>query len=242
MIAAFQSLWQALRDLVDDVRMALIGNLVWGVISLPLPLFALFLFLYTQTPLLLVVGLLLLAVLPAAPAGIGLYAIGYRFVEGRVSKPGDYFAALRRYAVPAWLVLGAWVAGALLLLAVLWILPISTENTFIWLLRGLWLYIAITWASLLIYAMPLILLQERPDPRLVARNALVLSLGRPLFTLTTLALMVGLLVLANYFPVLLLLCVGMVLSQWSLRATMHLLAADPQRRSEREAKEEYEEC
>lgn len=239
MIAAFQAFWQALRDLIDDVRMALIGNLVWGAISLPLPLFALFLFLYSEMPLLLVAGLFLLAVLPAAPASIGLYAIGYRFVEGRVSKLGDYFAALRRYAVPAWLVLGTWVAGALLLLGLLWVLPVNPDNTFIWLLRGFWLYVAITWASLLIYAMPLILLQERPDLRMVARNALVLSLGRPLFTLTTLALMIGLLVLANYFPVLLMLCVGIVLSQWSLRATMYLLAAD-QRRAEPETNEENE--
>jgi uncharacterized membrane protein YesL len=228
MIAVFQVLWQALRDLIDDLRGALLGNLFWGAISLPLPLFALFLFLYSETPLPLVAGLFLLAVLPAAPASIGLYAIGYRFVEGRVSKPGDYFAALRRYAVPAWLVLGIWVAGALLLLALLWVLPATTENTVVWLLRGFWLYLTINWAGLLIYAMPLILLQERPAVRMIIRNALVLALGRPLFTLLTLALMAALLVLVNYFPVLLMICAGILLSQWSLRATMHQLALDQQ--------------
>lgn len=238
MIRAFRVLWQAVRDLIEELRMALIANLIWGAISLPLPLFALFLYLYSRTPLILVAGLLLLAVLPAAPATIGLYVIGYRFVEGRVSRPGDYVAGMRHYARPAWLVLGSWTSGALLLLSVLWLVPAREGNLFIWLLLGIWLYLAVTWASLLIYALPLILLQNSPDLQTITRNTLVLALGRPGFTLTTLALMFSLLLLSNYFPILLMICVGVVLSQWSLRATLQLLAEDKQRRADMETNEE----
>jgi hypothetical protein len=233
MARAFRALWQALKDLFDDFLLLITCNLIWSIISLPLLIATYFMLLeFGIWPALLVE---LLAVVPLAPATIGLYVIAHRVSEGRVSKVRDFFAGMRRYAVPAWRTMGAWAVG-LVLIQINLSFYTNMGNFLGAVLYGLFLYLFFVWFGLLIYIAPLMLLQTSPDLKTIARNSFMMALGRPVFTLITLVLMAIIVFLAlSFVPILLLLGVVALLVQWSMRATLELIKESEERRAAAEA-------
>jgi hypothetical protein len=63
-------------------------------------------------------------------------------------------------------------------------------------LEVIWLVIMLFWLSLHLYVFPLLLAQERPKAFLAYRNAAVLVLARPLFTVTVEVVWLAVLILA----------------------------------------------
>lgn len=225
-------LWRALRDLFDELLLAISVNVIWAFLTLPL-VFVAIAALISGEPL-LASGALLAAVLPAAPASVGLAAIALRISEGRVGHLRDYLAALRTYAVPAWQIGLIWVGGLLLLL-LNFSFYIRIDGILGGVLIGLVLYLLIFWSLLLIYAIPLIVLQEQPDLRRIVRNTLVLLLSRPLFALINGSLIVIVLGLSFMTVVPLSLISAMLIAQWSLRATQTVISDLRARQAAREA-------
>jgi hypothetical protein len=79
------------------------------------------------------------------------------------------------------------------------------------------------------------ILQTDKRVRVIARNAIVMVLGRPIFTLVTLILMVLLgAVLGTFVPLLPLLLTFAFLAIWSFRATNTLIAEAEARRAAQE--------
>ncbi|MCG8350940.1 MAG: hypothetical protein MI924_24475 [Chloroflexales bacterium] len=229
---AFRALWQALKDVFDDFLLLVTCNLIWFVISMPLLIATYFALLeFGIWPALLVE---LLAVAPLAPATVGLYVIAHRVSEGRVSKVRDFFAGMRRYAIPAWRTMGAWTVG-LVLIQMNLAFYTNMGNFFGAVLYGLWFYLLFVWFGILIYLSPLILLQTSPDLKTIARNSFMMALGRPIFTLITLVLMAIVIVLTSFVPILLSLGVVALLVQWSMRATLELIKESEERRAAAEA-------
>ena len=100
----------------------------------------------------------------------------------------------------------------------------------------LFLYILLVWVGLLIYIGPLMLLQSDKRIRVIARNAVFMVFGRPVFTLITLVLMALLgVVLGVVVPLLPLILTFMFLAIWSFRATTTLIAEAEARRAARQA-------
>lgn len=228
MINPFRALGTALRDLFDDFLLLIACNLLWALMSLPIWLFAYTLAIAGGGAFAMLVAIL--GVLPAGPATIGLYAVSFRIADGRAVKLADFFEGVRNHARVGIILTTAAVAGLLLIFFNVGFY-LAVNNIFGGLMLGLWLYLLIAWLGVLVYAFPLVFLQEQPDLRLIARNAFLMALGRPIYTLATLVLMAIVFVASAYLIAPIVLFTVAFFALWSTRATMQLIA-DARRRRE----------
>jgi len=229
-MASFKVLWLAIKDLFDELFSLIVVNLFWVVLSAPLLLVAIYLVGTGALVLGIVVGLL--AVLPMGPATAGLYIIAQRITEGRVISWRLFFNGFREYLLLSWQVYGLWAAGLALILSNMRFYS-SLDSMLPLLLLGLFMSILIIWLGILIYVGPLMLLQADKRLRLIARNAVLMVMVRPVFTLLTgiLMLLLGFglgVVTGGLLP---LLVTFSFLAVWSFRATSRVIADDEARRA-----------
>jgi uncharacterized membrane protein YesL len=232
MLNPLRALGSSLRDLFDDFLLLIACNLLWALLSLPLWALA-FTLLSAGAPA-LAAAAALLGVLPAGPATIALYYVAYRITDGRATKIVDFFGAMRQHARIGIMLTGIAFAGLLMILFNLGFY-LSVNNAFGGAMLGLWIYLLVFWLGVTLYAFPLAFLQDQPDLRLIARNAFLMSVGRPIFTFLTLVLMALILGLSLFLVVPALLLTVAFLPVWATRATRQLID-DARRR--REAAEE----
>jgi uncharacterized membrane protein YesL len=112
----------------------------------------------------------------------------------------------------------------------------QNDNTIAAFLRILFLYLAVVWFGFLMYIGPLMLLQTDKRIRTIARNAALMTFGRPLFTLVTLALMIAITIGSIFLPILFLLATAAFLAVWGFRAVLTLIAEAEARRIAAEEK------
>lgn len=229
---AFRVFWAAVRDCFDEFLLLAACNVIWAVLSVPLIAFALFTL--QEGASLFASAAVLLAVLPMGPASAGLAALAHRISEGRTISFRDFFAAMRRYARISWLVMGLWMFGLLIILFDIAFYA-RIENLFGAVLSGLWLYLLVIWLAIQIYLFPLIMLQERHDLRLLVRNTLIMTMGRPIFTLTTTLLMSVVLVVSYTLLAPLFLATISLLAVWGMRAATTLIEEEKARREAKSA-------
>lgn len=228
---SFKAFWQSVKELFDELFALAIVNLIWVVINLPLALIAGTLLLNNALGAAGIVALL--AVVPMAPATAGLYTVAQRVTEGRVISWRVFFEGFREYRMISWQVYGLWALGlALILVNIQFYLQLnSTIGSF---LTILFLYLLAIWFALLIYIGPLMLLQTDKRLRVIARNAFLMVLGRPVFTLSTVIMMAVIIVVSVFLRLLPFLLTFAFLALWSLRATMALIADAEARRIARD--------
>ena len=225
----FRVFWRAVRDVFDDMFLLILTNLVWSAITWPLLGLALFAGL-NGFPLPATM-FALLGVLPLGPAMAGLYTIAQRTTEGRTSKLTQFFEGMRQHAKFSWKVYGIWMV---VLVALVFNLGFyggmnSTVGAF---LQVLFLYLIGIWFALLIYIGPLMLLQADKSILVLARNAMLMAFGRPVFTLVTFVMMLLITVLSLLPGVFLIpgLILFSLLAVWSFRATTKLIEDAEERR------------
>jgi uncharacterized membrane protein YesL len=228
MLNPFRAFGTSLRDLFDDFLLLILCNLLWVALSLPIWAIA-FLILSAGQPFVAAV-VALLGVLPAGPATAGLYYVANRITDGRAAKIGEFFSAMRNHARVGIILTGASITGLVVILLNLGFY-LSVNNIFGGLMLGLWLYLLIFWLGLMLYAFPLAFLQEQPDLRLLLRNAFLMTVGRPIFTVITLLLMGIILGLSIFLVMPAFLVAVAYLSVWATRATRYLID-DARRRRE----------
>jgi uncharacterized membrane protein YesL len=231
-MSIFRVLWLSLKDVFDELFTLMAVNLLWVALSVPLALVAVFLISAGSTVLGIIV--VLLAILPWAPANAGLYTIAERVAEGRVIAWRLFFEGFREYLRLSWQVYGLWAIGLILIVSNFSFYGEigAGLGAFV---RILLLYLLIVWFGLLIYIGPLMVLQTDKRVRVIARNAFLMVFGRPVFTLVTLILMALLGVgLSTFVPILPLLLTFSFLAIWSFRATKALVADVEARRTAQE--------
>lgn len=220
-----RTFWKSARDLFEELFILGQGNILWVLINIPL---IVALFLSLSVPLLFLV-VLLVGVASFGPANAGLYAIAERVTEGRTSTWRHFIAGMREYARLSWKLYGMWMLGFVVILFNLqfYLTRSSTISTFMLVLFS---YFAAIWLGFLIYIGPLMFLQTDKSIRTIARNAALMTVGRPLFTAITLLLM-GLITVASYLvPILPLFITFAFLALWGFRATLTLIAEAEARR------------
>ncbi len=221
MTAPFRVLWSALRDLFDEFLLMTMANIIWAALSLPL--FSIAYVAMVSNAALPAAAAALAGVAPAAPAFAGLYVLSKRITEGRASTLADFFAGMRAYALPAWRLYGVWMAGFALILFNLGFYA-TLPGILGGIVIGFFLYLFLLWSALIIYAFPLLVLLEQPSLKQIARQALIMIVSRPVFTLITMFLMGVVLVLSSVVLIVpFLLFTVSWLALWSTRATQYLL-------------------
>ena len=121
-------------------------------------------------------------IITAPPATAALYAITREFGFGNRVDWQDFFRLMRRYFWTGW----RW--GLLNILAVLiyganLLFYTNQQPPFNLLGRGIWTSAFLMWIITQMYCFPVLLEQERPVVRIAVRNAFVLVLRHPIFTL-----------------------------------------------------------
>ena len=225
---AFRAFWAACKDLFDELLLLAICNILWLFISGPLLVLS-----YASLAggfLVIGIAFALLAVLPLGPATAGLAAVAHRVAEGRASTWRDFFSGMRRYARTSWIVMGVWMIVWILIIVDL-VFYSNVPNTFGFTMMVFWFNMMLLWFGALIYLFPLVVLQETPSLRLLARNAFLMTMGRPIFTLINLVLMAIFVVLSLILPVLPLFLTFAFFAQWSMRATLELVKEAEERRA-----------
>ncbi len=227
MINPLRPIWTALRDVLDELMLLLGCNLIWCLLCLPLLWLSYVLLTAGAT---VPAALALLAtVLPAGPATAALAYVANRVCEGRATRLGEYFGAMRSYARRGWILLGVWTLGLLIILVDIGFY-LRVDNLAGSVILGLWIYLLAVWLALLIYIFPLMAMHEPFSLRQIARSAGLMVVGRPIFTVVNLALML-LVIWGSLLLVLPLLVVTVAfLNVWSARATVALIE-DARRRS-----------
>jgi uncharacterized membrane protein YesL len=222
----FRTLWKSLKDLFEDLFILALVNILWILINAPLAV-AGFFALSNSTALYIV---MLLSVLTLGPTNAGLYAIAERVTDGRTSSWRDFFAGMRANPVLSWKVYGLWMFGLVVILVNLQFYSLN-GTTVGSILYVLFLYFIVVWFGFLMYIGPLMQLQTDKRIRTIARNAALMTFGRPLFTLVTLALMAAIAVASILLPILFLLATGSFLAIWGFRAVLTLIEEAEARRT-----------
>jgi uncharacterized membrane protein YesL len=227
----FSTLWKSLKDLFEDLFILGLINILWLLINAPL---AVVIFFALSNASFLYIALLL-SVLTLGPTNAGLYAVAERVTDGRTSSWRDFIAGMRAHPALSWKVYGLWMLGLVVILVNLQFYS-SNGTTIASFLYVLFLYFAVVWFGFLIYIGPLMQIQTDKRIRTIARNAALMTFGRPLFTLVTLALMAVIAVASIWLPILLLLAAVSFLAIWSFRAVLTLIAEAEARRLAAEEK------
>ncbi|MCL7454326.1 MAG: hypothetical protein M8467_14905 [Anaerolineae bacterium] len=218
MIDALRMVRYSLRDFWDEFVPLVMMNLVWSVTA-ALP-FLVLLGLGGLDPLLRL-GLSLLLMLPAFVVTGGLCFAANQVARGKTTNLGMFGEGLRRYWAKS-LVVGSINVVALFLLATnLQFYAFVLEGGWTNLALSLWLVAGIYWGLVQIFWFPMILELENEKVLLALRNAIVMVIISPGFSIS-----LGLLLL-----VLTVLCVLLTVPAVLVMASLLLLVANHATRS-----------
>jgi hypothetical protein len=218
MIEALRMVRYSLRNFWDEFVPLVMMNLVWSVTA-ALP-FLVLLVLGGLDPLLRL-GLSLLLMLPAFVVTGGLCFATNQVARGKTSNLGMFGEGLRRYWAKS-LVVGSINVVALFLLATnLQFYAFVLEGGWTNLALSLWLVAGIYWGLVQIFWFPMILELENEKVLLALRNAIVMVIISPGFSIS-----LGLLLL-----VLSVLCVLLTVPAVLVMASLLLLVANHATRS-----------
>ena len=174
----FSVFWKAIQDWWYDLFLLMFMNIVTMLLFIPIITFP--------------------------PALAGLWNVGNLLAHGKAATWADYFEGFRRYF---------WKAWRLALLNILIIVIVYTnirfytpgiapfeisDNLSTW-IRGLFVAVALLWLLLQMYLMALLLEQEDQRWRMALRNAAVLFIANPGFTIVLALLLLIVAALSTLF-------------------------------------------
>jgi len=174
--------WFALRAVQEDLIVLSGVGLAWFGLTVLLP-YVSFWLVSSYLPVAIVeVPIVLVALLPAAPATAGLYVVAQRIVRGQSIKFVHYWSGFKSYLVPSWKLGALILASGAILAFDLWFY-LGAEQIVYRVIGFVGLWALLFWLLLQIYLFPLMVHQEDLQAKVVVKNAAMLVLAYPLFSL-----------------------------------------------------------
>jgi len=185
----------SIRDFYEEMFLFVPLNLIWWIASI--------------------------VIIPLAPLTAGLCYLGHRIAHEQRVDSGFFKEAVRDFLVPS-LKLG--LLDAVILITILVNLMFYSRFTnWVQLITILWIYVLILWATAQLYLFPLLFEQREPKVLMAVRNAAVLVLAQPLFTLGVFILALLITLLCTVLPILLILVWPGLMALIGSRALMEAL-------------------
>lgn len=174
--------WFSVRAVQDDL-IALSGvGLAWFALAVLLP-YAAFWLVSAYLPVAIIkVPVVLLSLIPAAPATAGLYVVAHRVARGQNIKFRFFWEGLKTYLGSS-LKLGALIALSGAILAFDLYFYLRAEQLVFRAIGFLGLWAMAFWLALQLYLFPLLVHQEDKRLKVVIKNAAMLTLAYPFFSL-----------------------------------------------------------
>ncbi|MCC7355052.1 MAG: hypothetical protein IT330_15010 [Anaerolineae bacterium] len=193
---AFRIFGLSVRDLYEELFMFAGLNLLWW--------------------------LCVLVIILIPPATAGLMYIGNELAHERRVEWRMFLTGARLYFWRSWQIAIVALGGAFILLTNVWFYVNATTGILQY-LTILWIYLLIIWVAAQIYAFPLLIQMEQPRILLIYRNALLLTLSRPLFTVLLILLLLIATIIGGIFAIILILAIPGLWAIASNRALVHVL-------------------
>ena len=200
---ALHTFWQAIRDLYDDLLLFAGASLLWWLATL--------------------------LIIPGPPATAGLVYLAHRVVNEQRVEISFFWQEFKGRFRTSWLVGGT--SLLVLILIIVNFLFYSSLGNFLKYAVIVWAYLFLMWLAMQVYLFPLI--WEMQDPRFgwLLRNAVMLALARPGYTLVLLVLLAAAAALSAILPFLLVLVWPALVALVCARATAHVIAESTDRQS-----------
>lgn len=216
-MAVLRVMWQALKDVWEELFMLALMNLVTTLLLVPVVTFP--------------------------PAMAGLWNVSNIVANGKSIAWSDYFGAFKRLFGKAWALAGINIGVIVTLVLNIWFYqpgrpPLNLGDTASLMIRAFWTSLLVIWAFLQMYPLALLMEQEDQRVRLALRNALVLLAANPGFSLLLGLILVVLIAVSVLIPALLALISLAVVAVACNKAVRHLLVPYRERlREEAEAEQ-----
>jgi len=239
---------RSVLDLYEEWFSLIGANLICFVCFIPGLLVLLGLFgMAMQRPeagqfLVLLLPLTLIAILAGGPAMAGVHNLTNPIPHEKRIEFSYFWEGFKRYYLKSWQILTLWVVGTVTLAINIWFYRM-------WWQRGtqvaivpviLFLWITVLWLGIQPYLFPLLLEQEDKRVLLIFKNALLLALVNPGFTVLLMVLLGATLLLSLIFPPLLLLVTFSLVALVDNRAIVQLVVRLEEQRARYSLIEEEE--
>jgi hypothetical protein len=190
--------WQSLKDYWDDFVLLVLLNILWSLaVALPLlPLLTL-----GRTNLLWAVLLSLLLVLPLPIVSGAICFVANQITRGNAVSWGTFATGLRRYWSKSLIVALINLVALILLASNLQFYGVILQGTWTNFALSIWIILGLYWLLVQIFWFPMILELESEKVFTALRNALLMVLVTPGFTLVLAILIVVIVVLSIFLTV-----------------------------------------
>jgi len=170
--------------------------------------------------------LILIGVLTGGPAMAGVHRLTNPIAHEKRIEFSYFWEGFKRYYLKSWQILGLWVGGIVIMVVNIWFYRMwwqqGTQIAIVPVILFLW--IMVLWVGIEPYLFPLLLEQEDKRVLLVFKNAVLLTLVNPGFTVLLMVLLGATLLLSVVFPPLLLLATFSLVALVDNRAIVQLVA------------------
>lgn len=186
--------------------------------------------------------LTVIAILAGGPALAAVHNLTNPISHEKRIDFAYFWEGFKRYYVKSWGILALWVVVAVTLAANVWFYRMWWQRgTQIALLPViLFLWIMVLWLGIQPYLFPLLLEQEDKRVLLIFKNAILLALVNPGFTVLVMALLGATILLSLVFPPLLMLATFSLMALVSNRAIVQLMIRLEEQRERYRLSEEEE--
>jgi hypothetical protein len=166
----FRVVWAAIKDFGDELFLLVLMNVVTVLLIIPVVTFP--------------------------PAWAGLWNAANLVAQGRTIHWSDYFAGFRRYFWEAWLLALLNILVVVIATTNTWfygpdVAPFEISPTLNAWIGGVFVAMGVLWTALQMYLWAVLLEQEDQRLRLALRNAAILFIANPGFTIVLLVLLVA---------------------------------------------------
>ncbi|MHB9032904.1 MAG: YesL family protein [Anaerolineae bacterium] len=179
---AFMVVWRSLKDAWEDAFLLAVNNLIWLLFSIAGPALAYGVYKLFPVPA-VIWSTIAIAVLVLPLATAGMFHVTNRTARGYAIHVSDLFEGIKRYWWRSWLWLLASAAALGLVYISLGFYTNLVSGFLQILVGGFWLGIGLVWILMQFYFWPLLIEQSTPNMLRAWRNAFILVVREPLYSL-----------------------------------------------------------
>jgi uncharacterized membrane protein YesL len=174
--------WFALRGVYDELFSLAGMGLIWFAVAVLVPYGAFYLTARLFPVIPVVIGAVLISLIPAPPITAALYRVTVEIAHERRIEFGYFWQGFRSYFGLSWKIAGLLlISGAILAVDVVFYL--RADNMLFSAIGFLGLWACVFWLAIQLYLFPLMITQEDKRLKLILKNAALLALAFPFFTL-----------------------------------------------------------
>lgn len=188
----------------------------------------------------LLLPLIPIGILAGGPAMAGVHCLTNPIPHEKRIEFSYFWEGFKRYYLKSWQILGLWVGGTVIMATNIWFYRMwwqqGTQIAIVPVILFLW--ITVLWLAIEPYLFPLLLEQEDKRVLLIFKNAILLALANPGFTVLLIVLLGATLLLSLVFPPLLLLATFSLVALVDNRAIVRLIVRLEEQRARYQMTEE----